>query len=61
MRQVRMLPRHADLTDVQTGVYVLKKEPNGLDAQRLTGARIIGVDPGMHFFFAWHYNQYGNS
>ncbi|KAI7884112.1 hypothetical protein K492DRAFT_192141 [Lichtheimia hyalospora FSU 10163] len=44
--KVNMLPRLADLDNVRTGMYVLSKEPNGLDAQRLAGARIVGVDPG---------------
>lgn len=50
MGKVNMLPRLVDLDNVQTGVYVLNKEPRGLDAQRLAGARIVGVDPGMQFF-----------
>ncbi|KAI7876408.1 hypothetical protein K492DRAFT_198456 [Lichtheimia hyalospora FSU 10163] len=50
MLKVNMLPRGADLDNVQTGMYVLNKQLNGLDAKCLAGACIAGVDPGRRSY-----------
>ncbi|KAG0171281.1 hypothetical protein DFQ29_008916 [Apophysomyces sp. BC1021] len=49
-RDFRMLRRDKDLSNQQSGIYHLKKEPTGLTVARDLNpqlTRIIGVDPGM--------------
>lgn len=43
---VRYYARELNLTNWHRGMYHLNKEPGGLDAERLQGTRIVGIDPG---------------
>ncbi|CDH52134.1 predicted protein [Lichtheimia corymbifera JMRC:FSU:9682] len=40
----------ADLTDIHTGMYMLNKEPLGLNQARLKNSRLVGIDPGKREF-----------
>ncbi|CDH52738.1 predicted protein [Lichtheimia corymbifera JMRC:FSU:9682] len=44
---VRYYARELNLTNWHRGMYHLNKEPGGLDAERLQGTRIVGIDPGI--------------